>query len=261
MLSTGRCGTQWLAATLKGALTGRAVVEHEPLGHDYAVRAMLAARAPEDLDEEDAQPTIEHVAHIEDQLASTTYVECGHPLWSTLPYLVERFRGRVRVIHLVRHPVPTAISWVSHNAFVPPTVPWLGEKVLVSPFDDGVRFPAYRERWSALTPYEKSLYYWAEVNALGLDLERRGDVPWLRVRFEELFRADTVKRIAEFIGFDIAPAIDGANIVDEFRYLATVWTDPGLIARHPELVAVARSLGYDPFDYDEARLRRRYVGV
>jgi hypothetical protein len=37
-----------------------------------------------------------------------------------------------------------------------------------------VLFPGYRELWRTLAPYEKALYYWAEVNAFGLRLQREG---------------------------------------------------------------------------------------
>src|SRR5438045_168084 len=164
VVSTGRCGTQWLANIVARRFGDRAVVTHEPLEHDYPTRAMLAARDPHRLDADLAEPLVAHIAFIEETLASKPYIECGHPSWSTIPYLVERFRGRVKVVHLVRHPVETAYSWLTQFAYCPPRVPHLAEKILVSPFDDGVRHPSYRERWPSMTPYEKALYYWLEVN-------------------------------------------------------------------------------------------------
>ena len=71
---------------------------------------MLGARDPASLDADLAAPIEEHVADIEAALANRGYIECGHPLWSTLPYLLDRFTGRARVVQLIRHPVPTAWS-------------------------------------------------------------------------------------------------------------------------------------------------------
>jgi hypothetical protein len=120
VFSTGRCGTQWLARVLGRSGGERVQVTHEPLHSDYASRAMLGAGDPSRLDPGDAQPILEHVAHIEATLATGAYIECGHPSWSSLSYLLRRFAGRVRVLHLVRHPVPTAWSWVTHRAYCPP---------------------------------------------------------------------------------------------------------------------------------------------
>jgi hypothetical protein len=260
VLSTGRCGTQWLAEALRGIAGDRAVVTHEPLGNDYAPREALGAGRPEALDPVLAEPVLQHLESIEQTLRDRNYIECGHPLWSTLPYLLERFAGRVRVLHLVRHPVPVALSWLTQNAFIPPLGPHLSEKVLLSPFDKGVRFPAFGERWGSLTPYEKALYYWTEVNALGLDLEGRTSAPWLRVRFEDLFGGGAMKTIAGFAGLD-GPVATPANTVDEYPFVTRSWVDPGLIAGHAEVVSVAEQLGYDPMAFDENRLRLRYVGA
>jgi hypothetical protein len=263
VLSTGRCGTQWLAHVLDRVAGGRAEVRHEPLDDDYKPRRMLAAGDPSRLDPELAEPILDHVAQIEATLATRSYIECGHPSWSSLPYLLARFEGRVRVIHLVRHPVTTAWSWVTQQAYCPPMGPHVKEKILLSPFDAGVRFPAFRERWPALTPYEKALFYWAEVNALGLRLEATAGVPWLRLHFETLFRDDSVRRLLAFAGL----AGEGSSadlkdeIVDEFHAYAGFWTDPRAVLRHPEVLQLAQALGYDPLAFDEAKLRRRYGGV
>jgi hypothetical protein len=255
VISTGRCGTQWLTEVLRRAAGDTAVVAHEPLGDDYPQRAMLAARHPDNLDAEDAEPLLQHVASIEQTLLTTPYIECGHPLWSSLLYLLERFAGRVRVIHLIRHPVPTAWSWLTQRAYCPPLVPHLPERVLLSPLDDGIRFTAFHERWASLTSYEKSLFYWAEVNAFALHLQTAG-VPWMRWRIEDLSRGEGLKELLAFAGLDSQPP--ALAPVDKFHFLADA-CDPRLIERHPEVLEIARSLGYDPLAFDEADLRQRYL--
>jgi hypothetical protein len=256
VISTGRCGTQWLAEVLRRAAGETAAVTHEPLGADYPSREMLAAKTPADLDPELADELLRHVGEIERTLEGKPYIECGHPLWSSLPYLLERFAGRARVVHLARHPVPTAWSWLTQRAYCPPLAPHLPERVLLSPSDPGVRFTAFRERWPSLTPYEKSLFYWAEVNALAIRLEQTAGVPWMRVRIEDLFRGVGVEELLAFTG--LGSVQEPFPAVDKFRFLAHP-CDPRLIGHHPEVIEVARALGYDPLGFDEEELRRRYL--
>jgi len=257
ILSTGRCGTQWLAHVLASALGERAEVRHEPLGDDYAPREMLGAGDdPASVDPELASFIDQHADDIERVLESRDYLECGHPLWSTLPYLLRRFAGRARVIHLVRHPVPTAISWLTHSAYIKPFATHIPEKVLLSPFDDGVHFVSYRERWATMTPYEKALFYWLEVNAFGVRLEAEGKAPWLRVRFEDLVRGDGLARVLAFANAE-AREVDRPGMVDQFRYICDT-CDPSLIAQHPDVMELARTLGYDPLGFDIDKLRSRY---
>src|SRR5262249_42648763 len=147
VLSTGRCGTQWLARFFRENLGDAATVTHEPILDSWS-------KHPEDVDV--------HLRFIDDTLKRHGYIECGYALWKSIPFLIDRFAPDVRIIHLVRHPVPTAWSWLTHRAFCEPLLPHLPEKVLLSPFDEGVQFSQYRERWSSMSPYEKALYYWLE---------------------------------------------------------------------------------------------------
>jgi hypothetical protein len=254
VISTGRCGTQWLADALSLRLGDSAVVTHEPLENDYAPRQMLAAGDPRQLDEELAEPLLDHVDFIEEVLQSKPYIECGHPSWSSIPYLMRRFEGRANVVHLVRHPVHTAFSWLTQLVYCPPAAPHLREKVPLSPFDEGVRFASYRDRWAEITPYEKTLYYWLEVNALGCD------VASLRVRYEDLFEPGTIDHILGFAGLDAAngEAIDGQQLVDRFHHVSPRWFDPHLIERHPDVIELATRMSYEPLVFDEVALKRRY---
>jgi hypothetical protein len=261
-LSTGRCGTQWVTEALRGVLGDRAEVEHEPLHNDYVPRRMLGASEPAPIGGRAARRMAEHADRIERTLATRDYVEAGHPCWGALPWLMLRFRGRMRVVHLVRHPVPTAVSWLSHGAFAPPLLPHLPAKELIAPTDAGVSFPEYAAQWAALTAYEKCLYFWAEVNALGLRLERDGGVSWQRLRYEDVFSSDkaALGRLGEFLGRDAVElrAVDAARQVDEHRFALASAPDLALIARHPRILAVADSLGYDGMKFDAAAIAARF---
>lgn len=45
------------------------------------------------------------------------YVETGWPLLPSLPLLARRFAEHLRIVHLTRHPVPSALSHLAHYSF------------------------------------------------------------------------------------------------------------------------------------------------
>jgi hypothetical protein len=264
VLSTGRCGTQWLATALAAAYPDQLAVAHEPLHTRYEARAALghaAAAAAGAAPMPDA--VLRHLDTIASQLETRGYLECGHPNWSSIPQLIARFPGRARVVHLVRHPVPTSVSWLTHQAFQPPLLPHLAEKILLTPFDAGVRFTDYRARWASLSAFEKCLYYWTEVNALGLSLANAPDVPCLRVRFEDLFDGDALPRLLDFLGLPWRDELlrHRRNRIDAHHALLAEGPDWRVIHDHPHAIAVARALDYDVDDVDGAALARRFLGA
>ena len=261
VLSTGRCGTQWLAHHLSAAGAPALSVDHEPLDNSYHPRLMIGVQDPASLEAGFSAPILAHADEIERRLDSGSHVECGHPCWSTIPWFARRFAGRVRVIHLTRHPVPTACSWLTHQAYCPPFLPHLQEKVLLSPFDAGVRFPEYQEVWPSLTPYEKALYYWTEINAFGLALEQNLGVPWLRLKYEELFGGNGIAALHDFLGLPPAsPETDDRRTqVDQYRYLAAGLDDWQAITRHPRTLHTSQQLGYDPLSVNASALQQRYL--
>jgi hypothetical protein len=259
VLSTGRCGTQWLAEQLKIAYGDAAHVEHEPLHEGYSPRLMLAAGGALTADAATAARISAHVGVVRRQLDSGNYVECGHPCWSSVPWLCGQFPGGTRIVHLSRHPVPTALSWLTQQVFQRPLLPHLAERVLVSPFDSGVIFPEYRDRWATLTPFEKCLYYWAEVNAFGIAQRRRLGVPWLHLRYEDIFGGQGIAGLLAFLELPSGAASGSSSTdIDRFRYAMIDWPDVQQVLRHPRVLEVAAALGYDAGDFNAAALRRRY---
>jgi hypothetical protein len=263
VLSTGRCGTQWLAQAFAEAFGDRVRVEHEPLHHRYLPAVMLGAGDVSALSPTQARPILRHVEGILATLESRDYFEAGHPCWSSLPWLSRQLGGRIRIVHLVRHPVPTSVSWLSHGAYAPPLLPHLAPKEPITPFAPGVSFPEYRDAWAALAPFERCLYYWAEVNAFGLRLEREGGRPWLRLRYEDLFaaRSDPLAALLRFMALPeaVAGSMPRGQQVDQFRYALPGLPAPEAIRRHPRFLALAEQLGYRDDDYAAADLRARFL--
>jgi hypothetical protein len=257
VLSTGRCGTQWLARFFELNLGDAATVSHEPIHSDWSPREMLGAKTPANLPPGLREPIEEHVQWIRGTLSRTMYIECGHPSWSSIRYLVDTFEPHVRVIHLIRHPVPTAWSWVTHRVFCEPLLPHIPEKVLLSPFDEGVQFPQYRDRWNGMSPYEKALYYWLEVNTFAKRTQSEVGIEWLTLSFQELFDSASQKRVLAFAGA-ASESPKNPGVVDELQSVSEVAVKPTEIANHPPVLRLAGDFGFDALQFDVEQLRRRY---
>lgn len=260
-LSTGRCGTQWLADSLGGAYSDIAHVEHEPYQDINLSRQMLGTNDPTKTDRPGL--LLEHILKIKGTLQTKDYIECGWPCWGLLPWLATELEGRMRIVHLVRHPVPTVFSWVSNNAYTPPLLPGLpGGRTPVTPFDNGVSFPGYADRWEIMGPFEKSLYFWLEVNTLGVRLEKELSVPWRRVKSENIFGRDALAGLIDFLKLPQRDDIHTmrSEIKDSHRFITAAWWDCRNMGDYPEVIKLCEILGYDLLDVDEAKLRQRYLG-
>lgn len=259
-LSTGRCGTQWLGTALAECYGDVAAVTHEPIKRGYYPRKLLGRRKPAGLSTENL---IEgHLARVEAGLASRQYIECGWPCYGALRYLSERFAGRMRIVHLVRHPVPTAASLVTHLYYhEPDREDHLNELAVLTPDDADVSYPDYRQRWARMDRFEKCLYFWAEINALGLKLESELGVPWLRVRSEDVFRGDGLDRVVEFLELPRREAIFAARAkrVDDYMMGTNVPIRAEAIADHPVIADLARGFGYEPLEFNKNWLAARYA--
>lgn len=256
VLSTGRCGTQWIASALGDAFPHLLHVTHEPIHNGYEPRNARAAKAV---------PAVvtKHLDRIEEILENQSYLECGHPAWSSLPAIAARFPGRFRIIHLTRHPVPCSYSWLTHGAFQTPLLPHLPPKDLLVPTDPGVLYPGYSPHWETLSPYEKCIYYWCEVNGFALRLETELGVPWLRLRSEDLFKGDGLAAMLAFLDLptDTGKIPPHGEVVDRFQYLSGIWTEWQTILSHPRALQIAGELGYNFDGIDESALKRRYLGT
>lgn len=263
VLSTGRCGTQWIATSFREVYRDRLDVAHEPLQDKYDARSMLANRSRKDENSQCSPLIAAHLDDIEAGLGERSYLECGHPNWAAMPLLVNRFRSRVRIIYLTRHPVPCSYSWLAHGVYQPPILPHIPAKELLSPFDEGVRFSEYQADWGRMSPFEKCLYYWTEVNAFGEELCSRVDVPWLHLRYEDLFDANGLDCLLQFLELPVSQSLLElrGTMRDQFRYVTASWDDWRVIANHSPTLALAERLGYDMNGLDDEALRRRYLAT
>jgi hypothetical protein len=262
-LSTGRCGTQWLAAGLR-ALHPELDVEHEPIGPLYKPRRYF--RSYDDVEAIlDVPEVARHVARI--ARAERPYVETGWPLFPVLPLLAARFPARLRIVHLTRHPVPSALSHLAHSSYAgSPRADAYTRWATLGPGDAGVFGPHYAARWERLSPYEKCLFWWTEVHLYGLELpERLTAIPFLRAGAETLLAGERseLERLLGFIGVEWRDAwlAHAERVVDRWRHHTDLDVDPLAVLRHPDTVRAAAQLGYDAGQVDLDALEARYRGV
>jgi hypothetical protein len=265
VLSSGRCGTQWLTQTIADVYGDTVRVEHEPVGPLYSPRRFFRAYA----DPAAVLAVPEVRAHVE-RVAATTqppYVETGWPLFAALPLYASMFGSELRVIHLTRHPVPSALSHLAHSSYAgSPRDDAYTRLATLGPSDARVFQPDYAARWDELTPYEKCLFWVTEVGMFGLEFEERfPEVPFLRIKSERMLGGDpeTLRALVNHIGLGWDARWVGRTNerVDRWNHRTDLDVDPLAIERHPAALATASRLGYSGTDLDLEALRERYHGM
>ncbi len=265
LVSTGRCGTQWLATHLADVYPDLAVVEHEPLGPNYRCRDHF--RQPTNIDQLLEDPLFAaHLDRIEPITTARAYIETGWPLFSAVPAFAARLGHRLRLVHLTRHPVPTAISHMVHKTYAgSPRVDGYTRLAALDPSCGGVFQRHLAARWDGMTPFEKTLFWWTEVHLYAEELEEAlPHVPFYRLRSEDLFTPGgrALRRLCEFMGL---PWRDGLadrieHKVDRWQHRTDEDFDWTVIRSYPDTVALAKRLGYEVDAVDEETLGARYSG-
>lgn len=262
-LSTGRCGTQWLTAGL-AELHPDVTAQHEPIGPLYKPRRFF--RGYDDVEAPLEVPEVaRHLAWM--ARARRPYVETGWPLFPALPLLATRFPERLRIVHLTRHPVPTALSHLAHSSYAgSPRDDAYTRWATLGPCDPGVFQPHYAGGWNFLSPYEKCLFWWTEVHLYGLELPGRfPEIPFMRIASERLLAGERpeLERLLRFMDLPWRDGwLDHANrVVDRWHHHTDRETDPLEALRHPATVRTATRLGYDVTDLDVDALEGRYRGT
>jgi hypothetical protein len=245
-LSAGRCGTGWLASQLHDRYA-QLEVEQAPIGALYQPRRYFRRYA----DPSAILEVPEVRRHVERLDRTTTaYVETGWPLLAALPLLAERFASRLRIVHITRHPVPTALLHHADGSYAGSRRrnPY-SRLATLAPRDRNVFQPHYARTWAQLSAYEKCLFWWTEVNLFGLELPGRfGTIPLLRVQAEDVFSGER-EPLGRLLAFMELPwhrgwQRRGALTLDRWPRPHD-GVDPLEVHRHPATVETARELGYE----------------
>jgi hypothetical protein len=249
-LSTGRCGTTFLERTFKEAFEGSGGwISHEHLKNRTTLVGVYHRGYSEELQKEMLNPEIEGLlAEWKRISADAPVVDFGWTMRSLVPYLHRTLGGQFRALYLHRHPVAYAASSAILGSYTDYNSPsWA-----ITPDHPRALYPQFRDRWSGMTPYEKCLYLWLEVNGFAREVrERYPALPFLEVKSSDLFRSkETLARVAFFTGFSesedvvIEPSEDRneRNVFSrERRPIRDEWRS---YRKHPEVVAMGESLGY-----------------
>ncbi len=263
--STGRCATQWLAKNFAANVPG-AVVEHEPIGPQWAPRRAL--RHPDLAALRRELPEVDRHLRRVSEIAGKgrSYIETGWPAFAWIPYLKEIFGGRFRWVHLVRNPLYVAASLVTHRFYDARRRDDYSALAMLEPSDPGVAYSAAATQWPDLSQFEKCLYHWLEINRYGLELAAHPALaPAAVMRFEDLFSgsAEPLRRFYAAAGLQGPAAVDGAP-VDKFRRASPVRPQVSADWLRREVAVIAGAFGYEPADIDPdgstATIQGRYAG-
>ncbi len=242
ILSTGRCGTQWLAKNLAETLPEDWRVEHEPLHFDYAP----LKNSPSHPLVCNAEKLTAHLSGIQKHVGQDGhYIECGFPCWRHLQWFREALDCPVKIIHLHRHPVAVARSWLKQNAFVPPILPHLPVKELFHPAAVEALLPEYLKAWDHLTSFEKNLYYWAEVQLQALSYKKIwNDSPWLELPFARLNDQKLLEYLEVFLAAPLRADYWRWRKTDDYQGLEQAPVDESLLEKHPDVRRVMAAFNY-----------------
>lgn len=250
-ISTPRCGTQWIAKYLGKFYGNEATVLHEPILYDYYPRKNLG-RYKSPLLPENNPNLKQHLDFIQEETKQKKYIEVG---WQSIAGIAEfyrRFGDRLKVIHLYRNPVFVAVSLVTID-FYTKKHKERHEKAILSPFDDVALLNEYKDLWGEMSRYEKSLYYWTEINLRALEIKYQyGNLPFNSIKFENLFKKNretsriTLVEMLSFMNLNYKNnMLDALKIQhDEYHYRTNLSIDWKNIEKHQQTLALADKLEY-----------------
>jgi hypothetical protein len=247
-LSTGRCGTTYLAHCFRSAFEPEVGILHESAPELVSKPNLYLGR----LEDEDFarmrsdRDVASFLAALSDQLAMRPLVEFGNTVVSLAPLLIATFPGRVKILHLVRDPVTTAASFTTFLMNAPELE--IGNRP-PNPIHSRCVHSEYAAQWEVMSPFEKNLWRWAEYNLWALEIHRRHpELPYMRLTAAELFRDHTaVQRVAQFFGLpprEISARLDKRNEANpSLRAVSSVGEEWRRYVNYPYILELAEQLG------------------
>lgn len=260
-LNTGRCGSQFFASQLAKHFGDIARVEHHPFKKVYEPRRYFSMiHSGENIE---ISPQLKkHFDSIDETLQSKHYIETGWPVYGILPHLIERFKGRIKIVHLFRHPLRVAASLTTHRVYS--RGEW-SSKMSITPKDVGVKQDYLAgDQWNKMDEFYKCLFWWTEINRLALALKKKSDTtPWFSLRFEDVFdrnNDETLRTLCEFLEF---PKREGflrskTEKVDRHKLVVDNSIDIEQTKRYKETLELMREFGYSLDEISGKEIRSRY---
>jgi len=263
--SNGRCGTQFLARQLSMVADGEQIV-HERMSLRLSSRTLF--RNPEALYSHlGRSPDLQgFFVRLTNRVKNgERQVFCGWPAFAWLDYMMERFSGKFRFVHLVRNPYDNAASHCTHHAMSITNLSRMEKLCKVFGTDPKVKFSQFADRYNQFGPFERQLLHWLEVTSF---IHEHSAAPEFRglFRFEDLVASDDTalnEMMSQIIGREVqaSEAEPFDRVHKEIPWPLEFHVDPQLRA---EVDALAKRLGYSQEVLDQAmnpeRLQAIYCG-
>jgi hypothetical protein len=260
-ISTGRCATQWMTDKLSTHYHDLAVVKHEPFQVEYEPRFYFNAYHRKE--EVNLSHAIEeHLSFIHKTIQDFSYIETGWPIYGALPFILSHLKGRVKVVHLYRHPIRVAASLATKNVYSKGA--W-SDAVAISPSDYGVT-QGYLEghQWNSMSQFEKCLFWWTEINQFALDLHRNFEsIPWLTLKYEEVFSENSKNELRKLINFLSLPERESffnflSQKTDNYSSKSQKPINIHAVEKYPKVFELMDKLEYEYEDSNISEIKRRY---
>lgn len=262
-ISTGRCGTTFLEKTFKLNFDSPCNwISHEYLKQEITNVGVYHRCFSGDCVQAMVNQKIQDLVTNWIEISKTgPVVDFGWTMRSLIPYLHDRIGSQLKILYLHRHPIEVAASFKligSYSIYNSPQ--WA-----ITPWHTRAKFPEFQSRWNAMTPFEKCLYLWLEVNAAALETPNQyPNVEFLQIKSSDLFKRDsTLEEIATFTGFhQDSSCLKRSNETNrrelfslERRPIKDEWQN---YRRHPEVVALGEKLGYNMEESHVSELIKKY---
>ena len=260
-ISTGRCATQWMSDKLSTHYHDLAVVKHEPFQVDY--EPIFYFNAYHRKEEVNFSHAIEeHLAFIRNTIQDFSYIETGWTVYGALTFILSRLKGRVKIVHLYRHPIRVAASLATQNVYSKGA--W-SDAVAISPSDYGVTQGYLKgHKWNSMSQFEKCLFWWTEINQFALDLQRDFEsIPWLTLKYEEVFSENSKNELRKLVNFLSLPERESffnslAQKTDNYSFKIQKSINIHAIEKYPKVFELMDKLEYVYDDSNISEIKRRY---
>jgi tetratricopeptide (TPR) repeat protein len=203
-----------------------------------------------------------HLSNITNIIKNKIYIETGWPCYPAIPLFYKIFKKNLKVVHLIRHPVNVACSIMTHGYYQKRNDDYV-KYAQLDPFMSGIIYTEYRNLWNSMSPYEKCLFWWTEINRYALELqEKLSDIPFLQVRFEDLVGQST-KTLEELITFLCLPLRQNLYAtndtkIDYYRFNTNIRIKWRQIFKHQHTLLLAEKFDYIFEDITDKQISDRY---
>ena len=236
-------------------------MKHEGLLVDYEPRFYFNAYHRKE-DVKFSRAIEDHLSFINNAIQDFTYIEIGWPGYGALPFILKRFKGRVKIVHLYRHPIRVAASLAAQKVYNKGA--W-SDALAISPSDYGVTQGYLKgHKWNTMSQFEKCLFWWTEINQFALDLQRDFEsIPWMSLKYEEIFSKNSNNGLRRLVNFINLPERESffnsrSQKTDYASYKSEKTININALEMYPKVFELMDKLEYAYDECSISEIKRRY---